>query len=49
MYNLMKYSNNCPKTSGNLCQYCRHEPASDNNGNIASFPGNSALINLRRE
>ena len=49
MYNLIKYSNNCPETSGNLWQYYRHEPASDNNGNIVSFPGNSALLNLRRE
>ena len=37
MYNLIEYSNNYAKTSGNLWQYCRDKPARDNNNLIAEF------------
>ena len=39
MYNLIEYSNNYPKTSGSLWQYCKEIPAVDNNGNIVDFNG----------
>ena len=31
MYNLIEYSDNYSKTSGNLWQYCKDIPAVDNN------------------
>ena len=37
MCNLIKYSDNCSKTSGILCQYYRAESFLDNNGVIADF------------
>ena len=33
MYNLIEYSDNYSKTSGNLWQYCRNQPTVDDNGN----------------
>ena len=36
MYNLIEYSNDYLKTSGNLWQYCRNEP-NDNIANSKSF------------
>ena len=39
MHNLIEYSNNYPKTSGSLWQYCKEIPAVDNNGNIVDFNG----------
>ena len=44
MYDLIKHSDDYSKTSGNLWQYHRYEPDLDNNGNIVSFLGNSALF-----
>ena len=45
MYNLIKYSDICSKTSGSLWQYCRDEPVLDNNGCIVDFPvDNSSSI-----
>ena len=41
MYNLVKYSDAYTKTSGSLWQYCRNEPALDNNGNAIDFPANN--------
>ena len=41
MYNLVKYSDAYTKTSGSLWQYCRNEPALDNNGNTIDFPANN--------
>ena len=37
MYNLIKYSNNYSKTSGILWQYCRDEPAVNDNSVIVDF------------
>ena len=34
MYNLIEYSDNYSKTSGNLWQYCKEIPAVNNGGNI---------------
>ena len=39
MYNLIEYSDNYSKISGNLWQYCKEIPAVDNNGDIADFNG----------
>ena len=39
MYNLIEYSNNYSKTSGNLWQYCKDIPAVDDNGDIVIFNG----------
>ena len=38
MYNLIRYSNNCSKTSGSLWQYYRDKPAINDGGNIIDFP-----------
>ena len=43
MYNLIKYSDNYLKTSGNLWQYCRDELAVDDNGVIADFTEGNAI------
>ena len=40
MNNLIEYSDDYSKTSGSLWQYCRDEPALDNNDNIIDFPAN---------
>ena len=37
MYNLIEYSDNYSKTSGNLWQYCKDIPAVNNNGEIVDF------------
>ena len=42
MYNLIEYSDNYSKTSGNLWQYCKEIPAVNNNGNIVDFNGANA-------
>ena len=42
MYNLIEYSNNYSKTSGNLWQYCKEIPAVDGDDNIANFDGANA-------
>ena len=41
MYNLIEYSDAYLKTSGNLQQYYRAEPALDNNNNIVDFRANN--------
>ena len=40
MYKLLEYSDNYSKTSGNLWQYYRSEPAL-NDGNIVDFDGHN--------
>ena len=40
MYNLIEYSHNYSKTSGNLRQYCKDIPAIDNNA-IVNFTDNN--------
>ena len=42
MYNLMEYSDNYSKTSGNLWQYSKEIPAVNNAGSIADFNGANA-------
>ena len=37
MYNLIEYSDNYVKTTGNLWQYCKDIPARDNNNEITEF------------
>ena len=37
MYNLIEYSGNYSKTSGNLCHYYRDEPFLNTNGAVAGF------------
>ena len=37
MYNLTEYSDNYSKTSGILRQYCRDEPAVNNDSEIVDF------------
>ena len=45
MYDLIEYFDNYSKTSGILWQYCRHEPALANNGDVTDFNSNNADIN----
>ena len=42
MYNLIECSDNYPKTSGSLWQYCRDIPAVNNNDDIVEFNGAKA-------
>ena len=42
MYNLIEYSHNYSKTSGNIWQYCKDIPAVDDDGYIADFNGANA-------
>ena len=42
MYNLIEYSENYSKTSGNLWQYCKKIPAVNNNEAIVDFNGANA-------
>ena len=42
MYNLIEYSGNYSKTSGDLWQYCRGIPAVNDNGVIVNFNGADA-------
>ena len=46
MYNLIEYSNNYSKTSGNLWQYCKEIPAVDGDDNIANFDGANATYSF---
>ena len=46
MYNLMDYSDNYSKTSGILGQYCRDEPAVNDNGEIAYSTEANAITDL---
>ena len=39
MYNLIEYSDNYSKTSGNLWQYCKEIPAVNDDDNIIDFNG----------
>ena len=48
MYNLIEYSDNYSKTSGDLWQYYRDEPALNNAGALANFPGNSSLFKYKQ-
>ena len=48
MYNLIEYSDNYPKTSGSLWQYCREEPVLTDAGAIAA-DGNSALLKFKQK
>ena len=49
MYNLIKYSNNCSKTSGSLWPYYRDEPALNDDGTLANFPGNSVSFKFKQK
>ena len=42
VYNVIEYSDNYAKTSGNLWQYCKDVPAVNNNGDIINFNGANA-------
>ena len=41
MYNLIEYSDNYSKTSGNLWQYCKDIPATDDNNAIVNLTNNN--------
>ena len=41
MYNLTEYRDAYSKKSRSLWQYCRDEPALNNNGKIIDFPANN--------
>ena len=41
MYNLIEYSDNYPKTSGSLWQYCKDISAVNNNNAIVDFTDNN--------
>ena len=44
IYNLIEYSSNCSKTSGTLWQYCRDEPAmNDDNNAIVDFTAENTI------
>ena len=52
MYNVIEYSDNYLKTSENLWQYYRIQPALNNAGAIIDFPAdgnNSASLNLKEK
>ena len=44
MFNLIEYSNNYLKLSGSLWQYYRDDPALNDEGTLANFPGSSASL-----
>ena len=46
MYNLIEYSDNYLKTSGNLQQYYRDEASIGNNRNIMGFPDDLIVLHL---
>ena len=46
MYNLIEYSDNYSKTSGNLWQYCKEIPAVNNNDGIVDFNGANSTESL---
>ena len=43
MYNLREYGDNYSKTSGTLWQYCRDEPAVNDDGEIIDFTADNAI------
>ena len=45
-YNSIEYSDNYSKIAGSLWKYHRDEPAL-NNGLLANFPGNNALVKFK--
>ena len=47
MYNLIEYSDNYPKTTGSLWQYCKDIPARDDNDEIAAFDANNLTDSFR--
>ena len=51
MYNLIEYSNNHSKATGNFCQYYRNEPALSDAGTISNFhaANNSASFKFKQE
>ena len=46
MYNLIEYSNNYSKTSGNFWQYCQDISAVNNNGDIVDFNSDKATVSF---
>ena len=46
MYNLVEYSDNYSKTCGILWQYCRDEPALDDDGTITGLTEDNSDTNL---
>ena len=49
MYNLIEYSDNYSKASGNFWQYNRDEPALNDAGALANFPGNSVSFKFTQK
>ena len=49
MYNLIEYSDNYSKTSGNLWRYCKEIPAVDDDGDIVDFNGANATNSFNFE
>ena len=49
MYNLIEYSDNYSKNSGSLWQHYRDEPALNDTGARANFPGNSASFKFKQK
>ena len=49
MYNLIEFSNHCSETSGSLWQYYRDEPALNDSGDLANFPGISASFKYKQK
>ena len=49
MYNLIEYSNNYSKTSRSLWKYYRHEPALNDAGTLANFPGINASFKYKQK
>ena len=47
MYNLIEYSDNYPKTTGSLWQYCKDIPARDANDVIIAFPDGNATDSFK--
>ena len=46
VYNLVEYSDNYSKTCGILWQYCRDEPALDDDGTITDLTEDNSDTNL---
>ena len=49
MYDLIKYSDDYSKTSGDLWQYYRDEPTLNNDDTFADFPSNNALFKFKQK
>ena len=47
MYNLIEYSDDYSKTSGNLWQYYRDQLDLDKNSNIIDFPANNKSASFK--